>query len=336
MTAAAEKLIAGVPSACSPAAGRGAPPGPEAADPPWPNVHAPDAMRASTSAVEESRPPTLPRALRVFLGNPTAMFGCALLLAACILAGAAQWLYPGDPLDMVARPFIAPGADPAYPLGTDSLGRNVAAGIAHGARISLLVGVSASLIGLALGILVGATAGYFGGWIDDLLGRLIELFQTIPNFILLVVLVAIAQPSVRTIIVAIGLVTWPTVARLTRAEFRVIKHKDFVLAARSLGAGHARIIFREIMPNALPAIIVTGSVMVATAILLESSLSFMGLGDVNVVSWGSMIGAGRDQLRTAWYLTAEPGLAIVLCVLAFNLIGDGLNDALNPRFAEAV
>jgi peptide/nickel transport system permease protein len=139
---------------------------------------------------------------------------------------------------------------------------------------------------------------------------------------------------VRTVIVAIGLVTWPTVARLTRAEFRALRQKDFVLAARSLGYGHARIVFHEILPNALAPIIVTASVMVASAILMESALSFMGMGDPNAVSWGSMIGAGRELLRTAWYLTAAPGLAIVFTVLAFNLIGDGLNDALNPRLAR--
>mgnify|MGYP002129841653 CR=1 FL=1 len=150
----------------------------------------------------------------------------------------------------------------------------------------------------------------------------------------LVVLVAIAQPAIGTIVVAIGLVTWPTVARLVRAEFRSLREKDFVLAARALGYSHARIILREILPNALPPIIVTSSVMVASAILLESALSFMGMGDPNVISWGSMIGAGRELLRTAWYLTAAPGLAIVFAVLAFNLIGDGLNDALNPRFSQ--
>lgn len=214
------------------------------------------------------------------------------------------------------------------------MGRDVAAGIAHGARISLLVGISATLIGLSLGIGIGSISGYFGGWVDDVLQRVVVLFQTIPGFILLVVLVAIAQPAIGTIVMAIGLVTWPTVARLVRAEFRSLREKDFVLAARALGYSHARIILREILPNALPPIIVTSSVMVASAILLESALSFMGMGDPNVVSWGSMIGAGRELLRTAWYLTAAPGLTIVFAVLAFNLIGDGLNDALNPRFSQ--
>ncbi|MFN5457831.1 ABC transporter permease, partial [Bradyrhizobium sp.] len=217
------------------------------------------------------------------------------------------------------------------PFGTDSLGRDVAAGRVHGARVSLLIGVVATSIGVSVGILVGATAGYRGGWIDDVLVRVIELFQTVPSFILLVVLVAIAQPSILTVTWAIGLVTWPTIARLVRAEFRVLREKDFVMAARSLGFGHGRIVIREILPNALPAIIVTASVMVATAILMEAALSFLGLGDPNVVSWGSMIGSGRELIRTAWYLTALPGVVIVLTVLALNLIGDGLTDVLNPR-----
>ncbi|WP_244276372.1 ABC transporter permease [Methylobacterium indicum] len=273
------------------------------------------------------------RALRAFLRNPTALSGLAILGVIAAAALAAPFAYPDDPLGMVAQPFLWPGQDPAYPLGTDSLGRDVAAGIAHGARISLLVGFAAAATGLAVGVLVGATAGYAGGRIDRALGRVIALFQTIPSFILLVVLVAIAQPSIPAITLAIGATSWPTVARLTRAEFRSLREKDFVTAARGLGYGPVRIVFAEILPNALPPIVVTASVMVASGILMESALSFMGLGDPNVVSWGSMIGSGREVLRSAWYLTAIPGVAIVLSVLALNLVGDGLNDALNPRLA---
>jgi peptide/nickel transport system permease protein len=205
--------------------------------------------------------------------------------------------------------------------------------VVWGTRVSLLVGFSAMLLGVSIGLIVGALAGYFGGRADDVLVKLIEIFQTPPNFVLLVVLVTIAQPAIATVIVAIALVTWPTAARLVRAEFRALREKDFVRAARSLGYGHARIILREILPNALPPLIVTASVLVATAILMESALSFLGLSDPNVVSWGSMIGAGRELLRTAWYLSAVPGVAIVLTVLALNFLGDALNDALNPRVA---
>jgi peptide/nickel transport system permease protein len=274
------------------------------------------------------------RALRAFLRNPAGVIPLAYLLVATALAFAAPYLYPEDPLSMVARPFLWPGQDPAYPLGTDSLGRDVTAGVIWGTRVSLLVGFSAMLLGVTIGLIVGAVAGYFGGRTDQALVKLIEIFQTPPNFMLLVVLVVVAQPAIATVIVAIALVTWPTAARLVRAEFRALRGKDFVRAAHGLGYGHARIIFREILPNALPPLIVSASVLVATAILMESALSFLGLSDPNVVSWGSMIGAGRELLRTAWYLSAVPGVAIVLTVLALNFLGDALNDALNPRLFE--
>jgi peptide/nickel transport system permease protein len=271
------------------------------------------------------------RAFRAFLSNPAGVISLAFLLCAVALALAAPHLYPEDPLSMVARPFLWPGQNASYPLGTDSLGRDVAAGVVWGTRISLLVGFCAMALGISLGLLVGAVAGYFGGRVDDALVKFIEIFQTPPSFVLLVVLVAIAQPAISTVIVAIALVTWPTAARLVRAEFRSLREKDFVMAARGLGYGHARIIVREILPNALPPLIVSASVLVATAILMEAALSFLGLSDPNVVSWGSMIGAGRELLRTAWYLCAVPGVAIVLTVLALNLLGDALNDSLNPR-----
>lgn len=315
------------------AGARGGAPRPEtgASQPEWHNLRAPDARSTLTAAVTV---PAGRRELLVFLRNPNALFGLAFLSIMVVMALVAPLLFPGDPLGMVAKPFIWPGQDAAYPLGTDSMGRDVLAGIVHGSRISLFVGLAATALGLGVGVIVGAVAGYFGGWVDDVLVRIIEIFQTLPNFVLLVVLVAIAQPSATTVTVAIAIVSWPMVARLTRAEFRAIRAKDYVMAARSLGFGRARIIFSEILPNALPPLIVTASVMVATAILMESALSFMGLGDPNVVSWGSMIGNGRELIRTAWYLTLLPGLAIVFTVLALNLIGDGLNDALNPRFSE--
>ncbi|QOZ67359.1 ABC transporter permease [Bradyrhizobium arachidis] len=295
----------------------------------WPNIHA-----ADTHVVAPDLERARPHLVRRLRQNPSVIAGGLLLLSIVVAATLAPVLYPADPLGMVARPLLWPGQDLAYPLGTDSLGRDVAAGLMHGARVSLLIGFVATTIGLTVGILIGATAGYRGGRVDDILVRVIELFQTVPSFILLVVLVAIAQPSIVTVTWAIGLVTWPTIARLVRAEFRVLREKEFVMAARSLGFGHARIVFREILPNALPAIIVTASVMVASAILMEAALSFLGLGDPNVVSWGSMIGSGRELIRTAWYLTALPGVVIVLTVLSLNLIGDGLTDVLNPRFSR--
>lgn len=273
-------------------------------------------------------------ALRRFMRNPTAMGGLLFLLIIAALALLAPLLYPGDPLAMEADALLWPGQDWHYPLGTDALGRDLMAGVVHGGRVSLQVGVLASLFGVVLGLSIGALAGYFGGRVDYGLQRLIEIFQTMPSFVLLVALVAIAQPSVPTLIFAIGIISWPTVARLVRAEVRSIREREYILAARSVGYTHLRIIVCEVLPNILPTLIVTASIMVASAVLMESALSFMGLGDPNQVSWGSMIGSGREQIRTAWYLTAIPGLAIFLTVLAFNLLGDGLTDAFNPTLAQ--
>jgi peptide/nickel transport system permease protein len=273
------------------------------------------------------------RAWRVFVRTVPAMGGVVVLLAVAAMALLAPVIHPGDPLEIVARPFQWPGDASGPLLGTDALGRDVLAGIVHGSRVSLVVGISATVIGLTLGILVGAVAGYFGGRVDTILVRLIELFQTLPQFVLVVVLLAIVQPSITTITLSIGIVTWPVVARLVRAEYRSLREREFVVAARAAGYGDARIMVYEILPNALSPVIVTSSVMVASAILMESALSFLGLGDPNLVSWGTMIGAGRESLRTAWFLSAIPGVAIVLVVLALNFIGEGLNDALNPRFA---
>lgn len=272
-------------------------------------------------------------ALKALLRNPAAVLGAFILVGMTALALLAPWLFPGDPLDMVAQPLLWPGQDAAYPLGSDSLGRDVLAGIAHGARVSLAVGVGvvAAVLSLAIGIGVGATAGYLGGVVDDVLVRLTELVQTVPTFLLVIVVVAIGRPSVGVIVLAIGLASWPVIARLVRAEFRTLREAEFVLAARSQGFSHLRIMAQEMLPNALPPVIVTTSVLVASAILIESALSFLGMGDPNAVSWGSMIGEGRELLRTAWFLTALPGAAIVLTVLALNLLGDGLNDAFNPR-----
>jgi peptide/nickel transport system permease protein len=276
------------------------------------------------------------RSLRSFVSRPLAVAGLVVLLLIVAVALAAPYSFPGDPLDSVTQPLLWPGQDAHYLLGTDALGRDVAAQIAHGARASLTTGFAAGLIGVLLGTLLGALAGYFGGWTDDVLSRVTELFQVTPAFLLMIVIVALGSPSSQLISLAIGLTSWPTVARLVRAEFRTLKERDFVLAARSLGFSNARIIVREILPNALPPIIVTATVLVAVAILMGSSLAFLGLSDPNTVSWGSMIGDGRGLLRTAWYLTALPGFALTLTVLALNLVGDGLTEALNPRLRELV
>ncbi|MGE8943299.1 ABC transporter permease [Leptospira interrogans] len=272
--------------------------------------------------------------LRSLLRNPSSVIGFIIVAIVIGMAATADIFYPNDPFDMVTRPYLWPGQNPAYPLGSDNFGRDVAAGIFHGARVSLLIGVMAAGICIFIGTLIGAVSGYFGGWIDGLLTRVTEAIQTMPSFLFLIVLVAIFQPTVTTITIGIGIVSWPTVARLVRAEFRALRAREFVQSAQSLGFSNGYIIFREILPNALPPLIVTTSVIVATAILNESALAFLGLGDPNLMSWGTMIGNGRAVIRTAWYLSAIPGSVIVLAVLAINLLGEALNDAMNPRLAE--
>jgi len=270
---------------------------------------------------------------RRFARNPGAMSGLSILVLVALMAVLAPVIYPFSPWEMRGIPFMPPG-EGGFLLGSDSLGRDVAAGIAHGALVSFLVGGVSTAVALVLGVTLGAVAGYGGGWIDDVIMRFTEFFQTIPSFVLAVVLVAIFTPSITSIVVAIAVVSWPPVTRVVRAEFLSLRSREFVQAAEVLGRGRVAIMLTEILPNALSPIIVLASLMVATAILLESSLSFLGLGDPNLMSWGFMIGSGRSVIRIAWWMSVFPGIAIFLTVLALNLVGEGLNDALNPRLAR--
>ena len=263
--------------------------------------------------------------------SPTAVFGLVVLVIVMAVAGLGPLLYPVDPWAMVARPFVWPASDVNHPLGSDVLGRDVLSGLINGARVSLAIGISSAGAAIVLGVAVGAVAGYFRGFIDDALMRVTEVFQTIPNFLFVLVLVAVLQPSVYTIIIAIAVISWPPVARLVRGQFLTLRQRAFVESCVVIGMSTPRIIFTQILPNCMAPIIVTGSIMVATAILLEAGLAFLGLGDPNVMSWGAMIGFGRQSLRTAWYLALIPGIAIQLTVLAIAFVGEGLNDALNPR-----
>ena len=266
-----------------------------------------------------------------FAANRGALLGAVILLAVVALTVLAPLIYPGNPWQGVARPMLPPLRDAAYPLGTDMLGRDIAAGIAHGARVSLLVGLVSTAVAVLIGVTLGALAGFYGDWVDDVLMRFTEFFQTIPAFALAVVLVAVFSPSLTSITLAIAAVSWPPVARLVRAEFLSLRSREFVEAAVTIGQSGPRIIVSQILPNAMSPIIVTASLMIATAILTESSLSFLGLGDRDAMSWGYQIGAGRTMLRQAWWMSAFPGIAILLTVLSINLIGEGLNDAMNPH-----
>lgn len=272
-------------------------------------------------------------AVRVFLRHPSGMAGLLLLLIILVVAITAPILFPVSPWEMVGMPLAPPGEDGMW-LGGDTLGRDVAAGIFHGARVSLLIGVASAVTAVLIGVVVGAISGYFGGVVDIGLMRLTELFQTVPAFILAILLVVIFNPSLATIILTIGAVSWPQVARLTRAEFLRLRKREFVEAALCQGESTVRIVLGHILPNAISPILVVGSLTVATAILLESALSFMGLGDPNLMSWGFMIGAGRTVIRTAWWMSVFPGLAILITVLAINLFGEGLSDVLNPRVSR--
>jgi len=267
-----------------------------------------------------------------FFGNPRVIGGLAWLGLVVLVAAAAPLLSAYHPFEIVAEPFLTPSA--AHPFGTDSLGRSIWAGLVHGARTTMVIAILATIASVAFGTLVGALAGYFGGFVDDGLMRLTEFFQTIPSFIFAIVLVAILTPSATSLIVAIAVVSWPPIARVVRGEVLSVKSREYVQAAVLVGQGDMAILFRQVLPNTLSPLIVTGSLLVATAILVESALSFLGLGAPNLMSWGFMVGAGRSFLRDAWWLVTIPGVAILLTVLSINLVGEGLNDALNPRLSD--
>ena len=268
-----------------------------------------------------------------FSKNKSAVFGLIILFLVILMAVIANWIYPDDPFRLAGKPMSSPGTN-GFLLGSDTLGRDVAAGIAHGAKTSILIGLLATIAAVFIGIIFGALAGYYGGVIDDALMRVTEIFQTIHSFVFAILLVAIMKPSIESIVIAITVVSWPAVARLVRGEFMSLKNREFVQACHTLGMNDSRIMMREILPNCLSPVIVIGSLMVATAILIESGLAFLGLGDPNIMSWGFQIGAGRTMLRSAWWVCTFPGIAILITVLAINLVGEGLNDAFNPRLRE--
>ena len=269
---------------------------------------------------------------RLFVANRSAVAGAVVLLFILLAAVFGPMIYDVLPFDMVGAPMTSPGGE--LPLGSDYLGRDVLAGILHGARVTLAIGVSATLCTVFIGLTAGALAGFYGGWVDNALMRVTEFFQVLPPILLAMVLVGVFGPSIRTIILVIGAVSWPSIARLTRAEFLRIKEREYVTAARSVGATNPRIMLQVILPNALPPLIVSAALTVGVAILFESGLSFIGLGDPEVISWGYMIGNSRDRMFDSWWAVMFPGFAIFLTVLSLSLIGDGLNDAFNPKLRQ--
>ena len=266
----------------------------------------------------------------MYIKNLSALFAMIVLIIIVLTAIFGPSFYPTDPFDMVWMPFSPPGKE-GFLLGTDYLGRDLLAGIIHGARVSIIVGISAAFMTVVIGIAIGAFAGYYRGTVEEVLMRLTEFFQVLPTLLFSMVIVALFGASLPMIVVAIGLVSWTAVARITRAEFLRIRELEFVMASRASGASDLRLIFSVILPNALPPIIVQAALMVGTAILFEAGLSFLGLSDPNIVSWGQIIGSNRQYILDASYTVTVPGLAIFITVLAISLVGDGLNDALNPK-----
>ena len=288
-------------------------------------------MKEKENKEKEEKPRhPLSEVFEMYIRNFSAVCAMFVLIVIIILAIFGPSLYPTDPFEMVWMPFSPPGQE-GFLLGTDYLGRDLMAGLVHGARVSILVGISAAFMSVVIGITIGALAGYYRGTVEEILMRLTEFFQVLPTLLFSMVIVALFGASLPMIVIAIGLVSWTAVARITRAEFLRIRELEFVMASRASGASDFRLIFSVILPNALPPIIVQAALMVGSAILFEAGLSFLGLSDPNIVSWGQIIGSNRQYILDASYTVTVPGLAIFITVLAISLVGDGLNDALNPK-----
>ncbi len=261
--------------------------------------------------------------------TPAGVAGFSLVTLVVIVALLGGALAPYDPFRVAARPLLPP--QPGHPFGTDDLGRDVLSGVLYGTRVSLAVGVVVAVMAAAVGTLVGSATGYFGGPIDDVLMRLTEVVQVAPRFFLAVLVAAVFGPSVWLITALLGLTFWPGTARLVRAQIFSLREREFVLAARALGLRDGRIIVRHILPNVLPIIVVSAALQIGAAIIVEASLSFLGLGDRSVVSWGWMLNNAQPFLRSAWWMSVFPGIALGLTVLGMNLLADGLQSAWDPR-----
>jgi peptide/nickel transport system permease protein len=265
--------------------------------------------------------------------QPTTTAGLALVLPIAVGALFAGQLVPGDPL-VSAGPALSPPSA-AHWLGTDDLGRDILGGVLHGARVSLFVGLTVSLVATACGLLIGGIAGFFGGWVDDGLMRLTELVQILPRFFLAIVVATMFGGSLLNIVLLLGLTFWPSTARLLRAQILSLREREFVVAARAIGASPPTILARHVLPNALPVVLVNASLQVGGAILIEAGLSFLGLGDRSYVSWGYMLNNAQPFIQLAWWMSIFPGLALLLAVVGVNLLADGVNEAWNPRLEAA-
>lgn len=263
--------------------------------------------------------------------NPLALFGGAVVVLLFAIAITASYLPIHDPYAIDAEAVLAPPTI-GHPLGTDDLGRDVLSRVIYGSRVSLWVGFVSVGIAVLIGTLLGSAAGYYGGWVDGLTMRFVDVMLCFPTFFLILAVVAFLEPGIGTIMVVIGLTSWMGVCRLVRAEFLSLKERDFVQSARALGVGNLRIIFHHILPNSLTPVMIAAILGIAGAILTEAALSFLGIGvQPPTPSWGNILTAGKDNMQIAWWLSLFPGLAILVTVLSYNLLGEGLRDALDPR-----
>ena len=273
---------------------------------------------------------------RAFVRNKLAVVGGAVVGCLVLVALAAPVLAPWDPNRPDVKKILEPPSA-RHPLGTDQIGRDVLSRMLYGSRISLAVGFVSVGIATAIGILLGAAAGYHGGWVDAGIMRLVDLMLVFPRFFLLLAVLAFLKPSIWTIMAVIGLTGWMGVARLVRAEFLALKEREFVLWSQSIGASATRIIWRHILPNAMGPVLVAMTLGIPAAILTESGLSFLGLGvRPPYATWGNILNEGRDAIELAWWQSLYPGLAILVTVLSYNLLGEGIRDALDPRLRQSV
>ncbi len=266
-----------------------------------------------------------------FFRNKMAVAGGAVVILLFVVSLFAPWISPYDPNAINLSEVLAQPS-PDHIFGTDQLGRDVLSRIIWGAGISLKVGFVATGFSLLIGIILGALAGYYGRWVDAVIMRFVDIMLCFPSFFLILAVIAILEPSIWNIMIVIGLTGWMGITRLVRADFISLRERDFVQAARAVGAGDLRIIFRHILPNAMASVLVAATLGVAGAILTESALSFLGIGvQPPTPSWGNILTAGKNNIDIAWWLSLYPGLAILITVLGYNLLGEGIRDSLDPR-----
>ena len=267
-------------------------------------------------------------AIRRFRRHPAGVIGLALTAVLIGIGLLADTLTPGDPFAYAGKPLSGPSAQ--HWFGTDNLGRDLVKAVVHGMRTSAVVVLWVVVIATVIGLAIGAVAGYRGGLVDDALMRFTELFQTIPRFFLVLLVLALFGSGTTNMILVLGLTSWPMLARVVRAEALSVRERQFIEAARSLGASNLRILTRHVMPNLVPAAVVVVALLASRIILLEASLSFLGLGDANVMSLGFLVSNAQRFIRVAWWMSVFPGAALALAVIAVNLLADGLNDTLTP------